>query len=116
MLCNGQVQTLNLILLTSSEAWELRRMLKQHPMGTVVPHEDGSALFVTLYPVSERLARVRTGFRRNAEICLCADLKLSSAGDRRHGLTTPLLFSRSAYWPKRTSTQLSSCSSLASSR
>lgn len=39
------VQALNLILLTSSEAWELRMMLKQH-----APSDEGSDLFVTLYP------------------------------------------------------------------
>lgn len=44
------VQALNLILLTANEAWELRLMLKQHPMGAAMSSEDGATLFVTLYP------------------------------------------------------------------
>jgi len=39
------VQTLNLILLTSAEAWELRMVLKKQ-----TPSEEGSELFTTLYP------------------------------------------------------------------
>ena len=45
------VQTLNLILLTSSETWELRLMLKQQPIATAAPGEDGPTLFITLYQV-----------------------------------------------------------------
>ena len=44
------VQTLNLILLTSSEAWEVRLKLKEQPIGTAAAGEEGAALFVTIYP------------------------------------------------------------------
>ena len=38
------VQTLNLILLTSTEAWELRVMLKQEPYSTTASSREDSLL------------------------------------------------------------------------